>query len=928
MRKQFMQKVKGRRIMAIFLSICMVFALFPTIASADDEMGTVTDCTYTYEQGSSADGTGKNGGTNETGGSEETGGTEETSGTEETVETKETEETEETEEIDKNGGKDENKICTCKTLCTEGHKNSSCPVCGRENADFADCLGEILEPEEKPEPECLCNPVIEGEGIHTNPDCPFYAVQETTAYDKVVALFNALPSADSITKETTDEEKDELIAQINAAVDALLALSDQDFAKFTAEHDDLLEAMAALQAAIVDDVPVTLEDTITTVDALNNAIKDATGTADTPTLITIDLEGITVSSGITIDAKHVKLTGGTLTRGSGFTGDMIVVKNGGSLTLEEITLDGNNISSSGTLVKANGTKNLVTAITLENGAVLENNIMSGTGGAVYLYSGGNTVKFTMNDGTICNNTAKSGGAIGDSGPWGTAVVEINGGTITGNTANGTDTDSTYGGAITNSGTLMITGGEITGNITSNGRGGGIYKTGGSKKEFTVTGGTISGNTARSGVHVGGSGNNVYVSQCTFTMGGSADIPDGLYLKLGAGDSSFYISSALENPVKIEGIYDNPAVGFVVAEGKDYTITKDDLGKISYGGSLSLVLDAVTNQIKLANPSYSITYHLTGVEASEGSTPLPETIEKGKDLMVQFVATEGYKLGDTAVTVTVGGNKIKPYQLWDFEKNCSITIKKDQITGNVVFTIAATEMSSDAQLSALTYKYASDMDYVTIPGFTADAINPTYHVTLPSSVADDAAIYIRKTKRDKNAKETTTSNIFNLTEGQGSWSVTITSENGKNTNTYTINLKKGDPVSTPTVEDSSSSGSGGSGGGSGGSNTTTARPGPLVESEIKINGTVDENGSVGAELPQSAVEDAIKKAEDEARKNGNQAGGVTLVLNISTGGVTAGSVTVNLPKTTQETILSKKIVNTVIVVDQPSIRVGMDLAAVA
>lgn len=141
------------------------------------------------------------------------------------------------------------------------------------------------------------------------------------------------------------------------------------------------------------------------------------------------------------------------------------------------------------------------------------------------------------------------------------------------------------------------------------------------------------------------------------------------------------------------------------------------------------------------------------------------------------------------------------------------------------------------------------------------------------------------------------------------------------------------VKTGTYTGSSSSGSSGSSGGSGGGTVTPpteTKPSAPTESEIKVDGKVDANGNISVDLPQKTVEDAIKKAEDEARRNGNLDNGVTLVLNVSgsaAGGKTANSVTVNLPKTTQETIISNKIVNTIIVVNNPDIKIGIDLSAV-
>lgn len=354
------------------------------------------------------------------------------------------------------------------------------------------------------------------------------------------------------------------------------------------------EKLAALNNLVVRlGEMVTLEG-ITSVDALNQEIISSAGTAKNPTVITIDGAGITVNQSIIIDNKHIKLTGGTLTRAESYTGNLIEVKKGGSLTLEDITLDGNKDKArGGCLINLNKA-----ALVLEDGATLTNN----QGSAInigYHFSGSSSI--TMNGGVISNNVSEDGGAIKDSDA--NTVITINGGRITGNEVNGTDTDSTYGGAIFSSGNLIIEGGTITGNSTAKGRGGGIFKTGGNDRKFIVTGGTISGNTAREGDYIGGNGHNVYVNQCAFTMGGEANIPDGLYLKLGGNYSTFTIASALQNPVEIEGIYDYPQVGILVASGaagdSAYTITDGDVEKFSYkGNAFSFALE--NNQIKLAD----------------------------------------------------------------------------------------------------------------------------------------------------------------------------------------------------------------------------------------------------------------------------------------------------------------------------------------
>ena len=152
------------------------------------------------------------------------------------------------------------------------------------------------------------------------------------------------------------------------------------------------------------------------------------------------------------------------------------------------------------------------------------------------------------------------------------------------------------------------------------------------------------------------------------------------------------------------------------------------------------------------------------------------------------------------------------------------------------------------------------------------------------------------------------------------------------NSAVTTFKAAIKTGTDTGSGGSTSDGGSSGGGSsndGGTKTSpaTTEPGALTESEIKMEGTVDASGNVTVTLPEQHVEDAIKKAEEEARKSGNPVKGITLVLNVNTGSNTAGSVTVNLPKVTQETIISKEIANTMIVVNHPEIQIGLDLSAV-
>lgn len=134
------------------------------------------------------------------------------------------------------------------------------------------------------------------------------------------------------------------------------------------------------------------------------------------------------------------------------------------------------------------------------------------------------------------------------------------------------------------------------------------------------------------------------------------------------------------------------------------------------------------------------------------------------------------------------------------------------------------------------------------------------------------------------------------------------------------------------------GGGGSGSGDGSSSNDNSspvivtppasdKPNSPTQGEIKFSGTVDSKGNVTVNISDKTVTDAFEKALADAKKNGNEQNGITVILRVDTGSKTGSNVTVNLPKTVQDTIIAKKIVNTIVVVDNPDIRIGMNLATV-
>lgn len=156
--------------------------------------------------------------------------------------------------------------------------------------------------------------------------------------------------------------------------------------------------------------------------------------------------------------------------------------------------------------------------------------------------------------------------------------------------------------------------------------------------------------------------------------------------------------------------------------------------------------------------------------------------------------------------------------------------------------------------------------------------------------------------------------------------------GSATTTFTMPAKN----VTITAAWSYNGGGSGSGGGSSSNDNSSPvivtppapdKPNSPTQGEIKVPGTVDGKGNVTVNLTDKTVTDAFDKALAEAKKNGTEQNGITVVLRVDTGNKTGSNVTVNLPKAVQDTIIAKKIVSIIVVVDNPDIRVGMDLATV-
>lgn len=159
------------------------------------------------------------------------------------------------------------------------------------------------------------------------------------------------------------------------------------------------------------------------------------------TVPTVEVTGtVTVNATITVTG-NVRITGGgTLLRDSSNTSnDMIVVSSGGTLTLDDITIDGNNVQATARGIRvASGGK-----LTINEGTIITHNTWkdeTGCKGAA-LYVAGNAV---MNGGRIeYNNSRNYGNVYISNSSTNPATFTMNGGIVSHNSLFHSDSD--YGG---------------------------------------------------------------------------------------------------------------------------------------------------------------------------------------------------------------------------------------------------------------------------------------------------------------------------------------------------------------------------------------------------------------------------------------------------------------------------------------------------
>ena len=263
------------------------------------------------------------------------------------------------------------------------------------------------------------------------------------------------------------------------------------------------------------------------------------------------------------------LAGGTISGNSSQYSGGAICNSDGKVNITGGSITGNSAVGyqGGAIINKSGT------ITM-SGGLIKDNTAKEKGGAIYLTEG----MFEFTGGTISSNKAADGGAIyiGKS-----AAVTMSGdAAMSGNTATGS------GGAVQNTGTVNVNGGTISGNTAN--WGGGINN----DNMLAVTGGTITENSAAGG----GAGVN---NNKTFEISGSPVISDNDNgnVRLEDGKTITIVNGGLTDGADIGITAQTPANDPTVVSGTSVTT-----GFFSDDNSYVLTENDENNGLKLVKQS--------------------------------------------------------------------------------------------------------------------------------------------------------------------------------------------------------------------------------------------------------------------------------------------------------------------------------------
>ncbi len=583
------------------------------------------------------------------------------------------------------------------------------------------------------------------------------------------------------------------------------------------------------------------------------------------------------------------------------------------------------------------------------------------GGGVYVeYSG----IFIMTGGNITGNTAVNGGGVGNYGTF-----NMTGGSIAGNSCIFGSASPSCGGGVVNLGYFNMSGGSITGNTAAvGGAGGGVLDIGGGMTlsgNVNISGntvGTASDNIALLGAGSGGAGVNIAGALTNTTAIGVSIVDlsrDNVFTPKAAvftfGDAvtnSDYISKFVSDNSGFAVIADGSQLKLAAAQA----ITKADTtnGSFTVKVNGNVVPSAKEGQTVTVTPTANSGYELdtiTVCKTGDSSTTVTVT-SSNTFIMPAYGVTVNVVFKVSSVPAYTISGTIKGS---DTSAGIPASLQLKNSSGNVggAVTAAADGSYSITGVSAGSYTIAvscTGYDSGTFTGVTVSNANITgKNLTLTKSIsgltdaqklaAAQAAI-VAAINRLSFSNSTTAADILSVAQAASLYGVTVTWDSADGfTKTEATTAAAGSIRGTLKLELNHESGGiginatiaklsiGGDNGGGGSTTPPTTKPTEPVTGNSEIEATVDDKGNTSISLTDKTITDAIADAKAVAAKKGVNAGDITAIIHVTAGGQNANTVTVNLPKTTQEQVIDNKIANVQLVIDRPDLTIGINLAAV-
>ena len=408
--------------------------------------------------------------------------------------------------------------------------------------------------------------------------------------------------------------------------------------------------------------------------------------------------------------------------------------------------------------------------------------------AYQIYGGGNdtdvdgATKITMTGGKI-NSLYGGGRAESNNADVKGAEIILSGGLVNNYVYGGGGARSSKSASVTGDTSVTLCGDVTVNNYVC---GGGDVTGSGSTATVTgnaaviMNGGTVGSNTDANGqgVHGGGKGNlggisTVGSASVEMTGGTAVAVYGGGWVGNNSQDNvTGAVSVSLsESAVVSGGVYGGGYTansGTSMAGSKTVTVG----GGVKIGGDTAkgIVINGGTASVSNGVDSFVIANDLT--ESTSVNVQLPA----GYNITSNPTIATGAVEADLAKIKLVGAGAEG---------------KEAYFENNEIKVRATSTASTDATLTALTYKVGTDGQATAVPSFAADT--QTYNVTLPYGTSGTAAITLSGTPA-AGASITTNAGVT-LSGGSGTATIIVTAEDGTTTKTYTVNFTTAAPSVT-------------------------------------------------------------------------------------------------------------------------------------